>query len=78
MHSVVNRALVCPDTSPEQGGGRKAFYQLKSTSAVHFFFSLFYYLKGNCIKQIRIFYLVLFHCGKISLMCLQWFGCATS
>lgn len=75
MHSVVNCALLSSVMFPEQGSGESL-----STNSNQFpqSISFFYYLKGNFIKQIKTFYLVLFYCGEISLICLQWLGCATA
>lgn len=63
---------------PEEGRGQKKDFlpaEINSCCAVHF---IFYDLKCNLVKQRQLFYLVLFHCGEISLLCLQRLGCAAA
>lgn len=64
---------------PEEGGGKKK--RLSTTSNQFLLCSSFlflYYLKCNLVEQRKLFYLVLFHCGQISLLCLQRLGCAAA
>lgn len=55
--------------------GKRLPAGINSCCAVHF---IFYDLKCNLVKQRQLFYLVLFHCGEISLLCFQRRGCAAA